>query len=195
MYIWPEFHQEHGAKVVIIFNPPNERGIIFNIMGSILSNVERIIANEGITAGALERKIGASKGVLSRAIANGTDIQSKWLVLIVENYPQYNTEWLLTGNGPMLKPPTDHPSTLEKQPEAPDPEPFKRRSISVQTPTQEETRQQKAEPPSDVVLSLLDTIRQQAEEIGRLKERLRIAEEELERSAEAARSSAIASAG
>lgn len=164
-------------------------------MGSILSNVERIIANEGITAGALERKIGASKGVLSRAIANGTDIQSKWLVLIVENYPQYNTEWLLTGNGPMLKPPTDHPSTLEKQPETPDPEPFKRRSISVQTPTQEETRQQKAEPPSDVVLSLLDTIRQQAEEIGRLKERLRIAEEELERSAEAARSSAIASAG
>jgi SOS-response transcriptional repressor LexA len=51
----------------------------------------------------LERKIGASKGVLSRAMQKSTDIQSKWIQLIVENYPQYNSEWLITGNGRMLK--------------------------------------------------------------------------------------------
>ena len=72
-------------------------------MRSILSTFEEIARNEGITISALERKIGASKGVLSRAITNGTDIQSKWLISIVENYPQYNPEWLLTGNGPMMK--------------------------------------------------------------------------------------------
>lgn len=51
----------------------------------------------------MERSIGASKGVLSRAIARGTDIQAKWIELLVDNYPQYSTDWLLTGNGPMLK--------------------------------------------------------------------------------------------
>ena len=51
----------------------------------------------------MERSIGASKGVLSRAIANGTDIQAKWIEAIVENYPQYSEEWLLTGRGAILK--------------------------------------------------------------------------------------------
>ena len=52
---------------------------------------------------ALEKIIGASKGVLSRAISNGTDIQTKWIQLIVENYPHYSADWLLTGRGSMLK--------------------------------------------------------------------------------------------
>ena len=56
-------------------------------MGNILTKIQQIASNEGITIGAFERSIGASKGVLSRAIANGTDIQAKWLEKIVENYP------------------------------------------------------------------------------------------------------------
>ena len=72
-------------------------------MENILGRIEKIAYNEGIKITALERKIGASKGVLSRAIANGTDIQSKWVQKIVENYPQYSTDWLLTGNDQMLK--------------------------------------------------------------------------------------------
>ena len=72
-------------------------------MGNILSRIQEIASNEGITIGAMERTIGASKGVLSRAINNGTDIQAKWLSIIVENYPRYSTGWLLTGAGGMLK--------------------------------------------------------------------------------------------
>lgn len=72
-------------------------------MDTILNRIEKIIINEGIKVTVLERIIGASKGVLSRAINNGTDIQSKWIQSIVENFPQYSAEWLLTGNGPMLK--------------------------------------------------------------------------------------------
>lgn len=71
-------------------------------MCKILPRIKQIALNEGISVGALERVIGASKGVLSRAIANGTDIQSKWLEAIVENYPQYSAQWLLTGMGEML---------------------------------------------------------------------------------------------
>ena len=72
-------------------------------MGNILSRIQEIASNEGITIGAMERTIGASKGVLSRAINNGTDIQAKWLSIIVENYPRYSTGWLLSGAGSMLK--------------------------------------------------------------------------------------------
>lgn len=71
-------------------------------MNNILLRIQEIAQNEGITITAFERVIGASKGVLSRAISNGTDIQSKWLQLIVENYPLYSPRWLLTGKGSML---------------------------------------------------------------------------------------------
>lgn len=76
-------------------------------MGKILLRIQEIASAEGITIGALERQIGASKGVLSRAINNGTDIQSKWIQTIVENYPQYSPRWLLTGRGDMLADPAE----------------------------------------------------------------------------------------
>lgn len=72
-------------------------------MANILLRIQKIAKNEGITIGALERSIGASKGVLSRAISNGTDIQSKWISILVEKYPRYSTHWLLTGEDPMLR--------------------------------------------------------------------------------------------
>lgn len=72
-------------------------------MNNILLRIQEIAQNEGITITALERSIGASKGVLSRAINNGTDIQSKWIQLVVENYPRYSSRWILTGEGSMLR--------------------------------------------------------------------------------------------
>ena len=71
-------------------------------MATLLDRIAAIARNENITFGALERTIGASKGVLSRAIQNGTDIQAKWIEKIVENYPNYSVSWLLTGEGNML---------------------------------------------------------------------------------------------
>ena len=72
-------------------------------MGTLLQRIQRIADNEGIKITALEKIIGASKGVLSRAISNGTDIQTKWIQSIVEIYPHYSADWLLTGRGSMLK--------------------------------------------------------------------------------------------
>ena len=69
---------------------------------TIISRINQIANKEGITLTKLERTIGASKGVLSRASKNDTDIQSKWVSRVVENYPLYNTNWLLTGKGEML---------------------------------------------------------------------------------------------
>lgn len=72
-------------------------------MSTILERIQQIADNENIKITAFEKTIGASKGVLSRAINNGTDIQAKWIQLIVENYPRYSECWLLTGKGPMIK--------------------------------------------------------------------------------------------
>ena len=72
-------------------------------MRDILQVFTEIARNEGITITSLEKRIGASKGVLSRAISKGTDIQAKWLIALVDNYPLYSAEWILTGNGPMLQ--------------------------------------------------------------------------------------------
>ena len=110
-------------------------------MGKILQRIKIITENEGITVGKLERIIGASKGVLSRAVNNETDIQSKWLEIIAENYPQYSAEWLMRGEGSMLK--TDTPDDGAK--------------------TEEETA-------SDGVTAALERIIQrQAKEIARLE--------------------------
>ena len=42
-------------------------------MKTILQRIEQIAINEGIKITTFEKSIGASKGVLSRAINNGTD--------------------------------------------------------------------------------------------------------------------------
>ncbi len=71
-------------------------------MCKILSRINRIAENEGIKLSTIESAIGASRGVLSKAIKNGTDVSSKWVGLICENFPKYSAQWLLTGNGEML---------------------------------------------------------------------------------------------
>lgn len=77
-------------------------------MCKILSRIKLIADNEGVSIAVIERTIGASRGVISKAVTKGTDIQSKWLELICENYPQYSPEWLITGRGEMLKPEAKH---------------------------------------------------------------------------------------
>jgi phage repressor protein C with HTH and peptisase S24 domain len=72
-------------------------------MKNILLQIAKIAENENITIGAMERIIGASKGVLSRAINNNTDIQSKWIQIILQTYPKYNPEWVVTGEGNIYK--------------------------------------------------------------------------------------------
>ena len=82
-----------------------------------LTRIKKLADNENITIGLLERKIGSSKGVLSRAINNGTDIHAKWLQAIIENYPGYSASWLLTGEGSMV---VQESVTVEKLPSCQD---------------------------------------------------------------------------
>ena len=72
-------------------------------MDTLLDRIAMIAVEEGISITRLEQRIGASKGVLSRALQNKTDIQAKWLERIVENFPRFNLHWLITGEGEMLR--------------------------------------------------------------------------------------------
>ncbi|MCD9574255.1 hypothetical protein [Flavobacterium soyae] len=72
-------------------------------MSVVLENIRHLIVNEGISVSKLEQIIGASQGVLSRAMSNNSDIQLKWILKLVENYPEYSCEWLLKNEGPMIR--------------------------------------------------------------------------------------------
>ena len=122
-------------------------------MGTILSRIQEIASAEGITIGALERQIGARKGVLSRAINNGTDIQSKWVQTIVENYPRYSPRWLMTGRGEMI---ADESTTIAKQ-----------------QPVIADERLVTQGVTPELITELLNRITEQAAEIGRLQEQIR----------------------
>lgn len=136
-------------------------------MCKILSRIKTLADAEGISIGTIERTIGASRGVISKAIAKGTDIQSKWLELICEKFPKYSPVWLLTGQGAMLLESSDTPIIHSSVPEDHIDE-----KIFVDNP-----QKLSQNPVSSMVNTFLETIKQQAEEIGRLKARI----EELER--------------
>ena len=69
---------------------------------SVSGRIKQIAEIEGMTISDMERVIGASNGVLSRSIKRGTDIQSKWVVKVLESFPRYSAKWLLTGVGNMF---------------------------------------------------------------------------------------------
>lgn len=67
-----------------------------------IERLELFIQSVGLSIRAFEGSIGASNGMIRKAINNKTDIQSKWIPSIVDNYPQLNILWLFTGEGSML---------------------------------------------------------------------------------------------
>ena len=124
---------------------------------------------EGISIGTIERAIGASRGVISKAIAKGTDIQAKWLELICEKFPQYSPLWLLTGEGNMLKQSFDDTAT------PPGISTEKLSEINIADSHRKFSQQDQR----DILIErFVATIKEQAEEIGRLKLRIEQLEQE-----------------
>jgi hypothetical protein len=72
-------------------------------MTNLIERISIFANHENIPISTMEKSIGASAGVLSRAIKSGHDIQSKWLQLIIDNYHQLSVVWLMTGKGNMIQ--------------------------------------------------------------------------------------------
>lgn len=69
----------------------------------IIERIAQIISYHKVSVRSFELQIGASNGMIGRAISKKTDISAEWLSKIIEIYPSLNCEWLLTGDGEMLK--------------------------------------------------------------------------------------------
>ncbi len=69
----------------------------------ISDRIALIVEEKGISIRSLEQSIGCSNGVISRYLSKGTDISSLWVSKIIETFQDINAEWLLTGQGVMLK--------------------------------------------------------------------------------------------
>lgn len=135
-----------------------------------------------MTVSAFEKSIGVANGYVN-SISKSIGIDK--ISLILEKYPNLNIEWLLTGRGEMLK--TKHTPEafiLENEP-----------SSSNKDNKNEVTKQDFSAP---IIERLLTTIQEQAEEIGRLRERveqLECIKEAKERPVSGAQSSGLADVG
>ena len=71
-------------------------------MSAVVTRLQLFFSHQQVSIRQAEISIGASNGTLSRAIKRNTDIQSKWLIEIVKQYPALNVYWLLSGEGGMI---------------------------------------------------------------------------------------------
>lgn len=83
-------------------------------MTTIIERIQQFIEYKGISVRAFEISINASNGLIRHALTKNTDIQSKWLSIIADIYPQLSIEWLVTGKGEMLKESITHQKEIQQ---------------------------------------------------------------------------------
>ena len=87
-------------------------------MGEKLIDRIELIANDNERSiRAFEMKIGISSGYIYQMKKNKGNIGIDVITNILETYPKYNLEWLITGNGEIYKNEADSPQNIEAKPE------------------------------------------------------------------------------
>lgn len=102
--------------------------------------IERIyfyLDYKGLKPTEFERACGISNGYLGKQYKRLADIGESILIKIIENCPEIDIIWLVTGKGEMLQ-----------------------------------TQSQEIQPPNEMVKLLLETVKEQAQEIGQLKQQI-----------------------
>ena len=137
---------------------------------------------EKMTVSAFEESIGASNGYVN-AISKSIGIDK--LNTIVEKFSNLNIEWLLTGRGEMLK---SNCAQLHTS--------LNKTATNPNEDTEKNSITQQANPPSgEIIDRLVAQITLQAQEIGRLQERIAQLEREQQKNASGAAGGNIANAG
>lgn len=72
-------------------------------MSKIISRIKQFADTQEFSTRELERTIGVSEGMLSKAFRCNTEIRTDSIESFVENFPQLSAEWLLRGEGEMIK--------------------------------------------------------------------------------------------
>ncbi|MCE7053125.1 hypothetical protein LZF95_00460 [Algoriphagus sp. AGSA1] len=71
-------------------------------MSEIVKRIGDFAHEKRISIRQIENAVGSGNGTLSKAIGSNKDIQTKWVSLFIEKFPEVNPIWLLTGKGEML---------------------------------------------------------------------------------------------
>lgn len=70
---------------------------------SIVNRIKLFIEKKGISVRKFEEKVGFSNGAFASQYKNNKTIGSDKIENILQEYPEINSEWLLTGKGEMFK--------------------------------------------------------------------------------------------
>ena len=73
-------------------------------MGSISGRIKLFTDETNVSINQFEKSIGASNGLIGKAIRDNRDVGSSYVEKIILAYPDLNGDWLITGRGQMLKP-------------------------------------------------------------------------------------------
>jgi phage repressor protein C with HTH and peptisase S24 domain len=78
-----------------------------------IERIYKYLSYRNITPSGFEKQSGLSNGYLSKQYNRTADIGESMLMRVVENCPDINPEWLLTGRGEMLRPPEKTPAIYD----------------------------------------------------------------------------------
>lgn len=148
---------------MIIFTHKTKSGKKSRNFMCISERIKQYADYKDISISSIEKKIGASDGLIRKSIAKKSDIQAKWIAVISENYPDIDIKWLLTGKGDMLR--TSTPARSE--------------SPTSYVAPKEESSDSIAMLLRDMLREKDELLARQQEEIGRLKAELAAAEAKL----------------
>ncbi len=144
------------------------------------------LAEKSLKPTAIEKEMGLSNGYLSAQKKRGADIGEGMMNKIIDYCRDINPEWLLTGNGDMIK------TNQTSKSLAPN-------NIAPRTDKGSNKDGIRQENATDILLSIIqdkdNMIREQAEEIGRLRERELQLERMLEKNVSGAATSTTAGVG
>lgn len=154
-------------------------------MSDIRDRLLKIAEYKGLSIRAFEEQCGLKRGNISN-IQPGGAIGSDKLAHIFDTTPEINPIWLITGAGEML---TNTSPGISRELIETDPT-IGKNDIPPTAPT--EIHSQNTSPQdTSVITSLVATIQKQAEEIGRLKERIAQLEREKNASSESPQSTSM----
>ena len=80
---------------------------MWKIVGRMNNRLRKFLDFQGISVRQFEAMIGSSDGKIAKFMATNSSLKSDTLSKIMEVFPQLSIEWLITGEGDMLKNPSD----------------------------------------------------------------------------------------
>lgn len=83
-------------------------------MSKLGSRLSKFIESTNMSVRSFEKRVGLSNGLIGNVIKKGASIGTDKLERILETFPDLNPEWLVTGQGEMLKIPRVIHEPIEK---------------------------------------------------------------------------------